>query len=214
MVLIVHMIKNTGYSCTCLNGCHPFGLFSFRAGTQADWHWWPYPPVLPESWLEMRGACKWALLANHQVACSSNNFSQELVSHNGLVKEACVARPTPNSPSLKPRAHDSHLCCSKIFFSSRLSSTRCRHDRLCAHEGDSNHLRLQFRVWACNLLFENTKTLLVFSFYFSQAFSWMFGTGNKESPGWALGQVLCIRDLALFLFLAAYLQGFIKMCWY
>lgn len=29
-----------------------------------------------------------------------------------------------------------------------------------------------------------------------------------------LGQVFCIRDLALFLFLAAYHQGFIKMCWY
>lgn len=29
-----------------------------------------------------------------------------------------------------------------------------------------------------------------------------------------LGQVFCIRELALFLFLAADLQGFFKMCWY
>lgn len=69
-VIIVQMIKNTGVSCTRLNGCGLFDLFSFWAGTQADWHCWPYPPVLPESWLEMRGACKWALLANHRVACS------------------------------------------------------------------------------------------------------------------------------------------------
>lgn len=68
----------TRLSCRCA-----FDLFTFSAGTQADWHRWPYPPVLPERLLEMRGACKWALLASHQVACScepkSNHFPQELV---------------------------------------------------------------------------------------------------------------------------------------
>lgn len=35
-VIIVQMIKNTGSSCTRLNGCCAFDLFTFSAGTQAD----------------------------------------------------------------------------------------------------------------------------------------------------------------------------------
>lgn len=67
-VIIVQMINNTEFSCTRPDAC--LICLHSPAGTQADWHGWPYSPALPESWLEMRRACKWALLTNHQVACS------------------------------------------------------------------------------------------------------------------------------------------------
>ena len=149
-----------------------------------------------------------------QLWARSNLLAQELPSLR-MVKDSYMAHPP--SPFPLPRAYDSHLCRSRMFFwgGATLSSDEYSHDRVCAHEKGINHSKVdlwQLKVWGClknipSWFWLWKKTDLLSLGRLGQA---MKRVQDKQ----CLGQVLCIRELALFLFLAADLQGFFRTCWY
>lgn len=103
----------------------------------------------------------------------------------------------------------------------KLSSDEYSHDRVCAHEKGINHSKVdlwQLKVWGCYFLDEKIKNMS-FGFLLWKKPDLLslerLGQAMKRvQDKQCLGQVLCIRELALFLFLAADLQGFFKTCWY
>lgn len=148
----------------------------------------------------------------------TNLLAQELPSLR-MVKDSYMAHPT------SPFPYDSHLCLSRMIFlggaGGKLSSDEYSHDRVCAHEKGINHSKVdlwQLKVWGCYFLDEKIKNMS-FGFLLWKKPDLLslerLGQAMKRvQDKQCLGQVLCIRELALFLFLAADLQGFIKTCWY
>lgn len=154
----------------------------------------------------MREACRWALLGNHwqQLWAWSNQFPQEMAKESWMT---CL-------PLLS-------LCLVLMIliavaqgcFLSKLSFAKNSYDGISTHERDMNHSRvdifnLRFVVGSVEM------TKMPFWVWFRTVFSWMLRTSDRVQDKPRPGQVFCIRELALFLFLAADLQGCFRMCWY